>query len=149
MSDQIHTCASCGERRRYVGQLCATCYTRHLTAGTLGQFAFIDRGQEMSGPMPVGAEEVTYRRLDYWTRKGYLRAENPTPGSGYRRTWPRSEHRVARAMARLTAAGLTLDAAHRVARGETQLAPGVHVLLVDDETANSPKRPAVSASATG
>ena len=28
---------------------------------------------------------VTYRKIDFWLRKGYLKIDSPTPGSGYRR----------------------------------------------------------------
>lgn len=29
--------------------------------------------------------QVTYRRIDYWVRRGYLRPANPGPGSGHAR----------------------------------------------------------------
>lgn len=34
-------------------------------------------------------------------------------------------------MARLKEAGLTVEAAHQVARGETRLAPGVFIVITD------------------
>lgn len=59
--------------------------------------------------------EPTYRQLDYWVRRGYL---HPVGGVGHGnpRDWPLSELRVARAMAVLTEAGLTVKAAHDIAR---------------------------------
>lgn len=77
---------------------------------------------------------LTYRQLDHWTRRGWLRASNADCGSGYERHWPESELQVAETMYRLLAAGLTVQAAHDVARGGTELAPGVRV-LVDAEVA--------------
>lgn len=72
---------------------------------------------------------ITYRQLDFWCSKGWLRPDQ-RGGSGYARTFSGDEARVARTMARLVAAGLKPDAAHRVARGEQELAPGI-VVLVD------------------
>lgn len=75
---------------------------------------------------------LTARRLDHWTRLGYLKAdEQASTGTGHRRTWPAVEVEVCRAMVLLVDAGLTLPAAHTVARGEPVLAPGVWVLLPD------------------
>lgn len=79
-------------------------------------------------PSPIPG--ATYRQVDLWTRKQLLRPENATPGSGLARRWPAEEIRVGTAMARLVAAGLTPEAAHRVARGG-QLAPGITVTLTD------------------
>jgi DNA-binding transcriptional MerR regulator len=72
-------------------------------------------------PMPTAWEGVdlggaTYRQLDYWARQGWL---NPTAegfGSGYRRTWPDEEARVARLMVRLIRAGVMPAAAAEYAR---------------------------------
>lgn len=72
---------------------------------------------------------LTSRQLDHWTRAGYLRPENPDCGTGHARRWPYAELKVARVMARLAKAGLTVEAAHRVARGQEELAPGVRVLV--------------------
>jgi hypothetical protein len=79
--------------------------------------------------LPVG---LTYRMLDYWVRQGYIRAPfegGSKGGSGVWRDWPGSELRVAETMARLRAAGLDLEVAAKVARGCSQIAPGVYVLL--------------------
>lgn len=76
---------------------------------------------------------LTYRQVDTWTTNGYLRPTTANPGSGRQRQYPASEVDVARTMARLAAAGLTVKAAHTVARGERTLAPGVVVLVVPEE----------------
>lgn len=75
---------------------------------------------------------LTYRQVDFWTTRGYLRADEASPGCGNNRTWPQSEVRIAELMVRLTDAGLTVEAAHRAARGfgfdgRAELAPGVLV----------------------
>lgn len=71
---------------------------------------------------------ITYRQLDHWVRKGWLRPDVDDVGSGYRRTFPPAELDVARVMGALTAAGMTPRAAERVARGEP-LASGVRVVV--------------------
>ena len=84
----------------------------------------------------VTASGLPYHRLHQWTEKGYLRTTtgHAHPGSGYGRTWPTHEAEVARAMQRLIDAGLTTPAAHLVARGVTDLAPGVQVHVDPTET---------------
>lgn len=72
---------------------------------------------------------ITYRRLDHWTRIGLLKPLHGG-GSGNSRYWTRSELNVARIMGRLTAAGLSLEAAHEVARSgkpRTEIAPGIWI----------------------
>jgi hypothetical protein len=64
---------------------------------------------------------ITYRQLDHWTRLGYLRPVQPhwnirSGGTGYARQWPESELAIAASMGRLIRLGLTVEAAHRVAR---------------------------------
>jgi hypothetical protein len=73
--------------------------------------------------------DATYRQLDYWARRGYLRLTQHKPGPGNAREWPDEEIRVAGVMARLAAAGLPPALAERVARGDSEVAPGVHVLV--------------------
>ena len=73
---------------------------------------------------------ATYRQLGYWARMGYLRV--PSPGIGRPREWPAEELRVARVMARLTAASLLPAMAERVARGEAEIAPGIRVEVLDE-----------------
>lgn len=92
-----------------------------------------DRIVEISRSDPLFGEGLTYRQLDYWTRQGYLRPVNPDPGSGVQRRWPEEELVVARLMRRLIAAGLKVEAAHRVARagGKAELSPGVWAEVTD------------------
>jgi len=59
---------------------------------------------------------VTYRQVDYWTTKRYLRAEAANPGSGVSRDYSKREVRVAEHMASLVKQGLAPAAAARVAR---------------------------------
>jgi hypothetical protein len=81
---------------------------------------------------------VTYRQLDFWTTKGYLRAMTAQPGTGRSREWLLGEERVAATMVRLVDAGLTVQAAAQVARqplgGPVELAPGV-VISVGNQVA--------------
>ena len=78
---------------------------------------------------------ITYRRLDYFARQGLLHHEPlpaGRPGHGFSRRWPRAEAAVARTIGRLTAAGIELEAAARIARaGESraELAPGIWLEL--------------------
>lgn len=78
---------------------------------------------------------LTYRQLDYWCRRGYLKAEGH--GSGTRREWPPTEVAVAGLMAVLTRVGLEVATAAEVARlmveqelGIVDLGEGVHLILV-------------------
>lgn len=96
---------------------------------------------------------ATYRQLDYWVKRGYVQpsevaasgigwsarrpVDRPTsnPGSGRRRMWHPDEAAVAARMVRLLAAGLSVEAAARVARRPDELlelAPGVQVLVTGD-----------------
>ena len=59
---------------------------------------------------------ITYRQLDHWARKGWLRADNPNPGHGHPRRFSATEARVAEHMATLVSYGLTVEAAHFLAR---------------------------------
>jgi hypothetical protein len=94
---------------------------------------------------PTGPfEGLTYRQLDYWTRVGYLRAADPTPGTGQAREWPEMEVVVAALMLRLLQAGLVLAVAARVAReqsydldGHLALRGGIHLDL-DPSPADTP-----------
>jgi hypothetical protein len=51
------------------------------------------------------------------------------PGYGHPRTWPPGELAVAERMARAVRAGLTPYAAHRAARGTTDLGHGVTITI--------------------
>lgn len=90
---------------------------------------------------PADELGVTYRQLDYWTRKGYLLPTMTSGrGSGHRRTWPDEEVWIARTMGRLVAAGIepavAASAARRAQRLETfdgplkvQIAPNLFLEL--------------------
>jgi transposase-like protein len=58
---------------------------------------------------------VSYRQLDYWCRRGYLRPITPG-GSGNPRRWPEAELEVARRMATLVRSGYQAAAAAQLAR---------------------------------
>lgn len=69
---------------------------------------------------PITLHEVrkrglSYRRLDFWATKGWIRPQH-AGGSGHNRVWPEHELRIADLMRRLTAAGLAADVAARAAR---------------------------------
>lgn len=78
-------------------------------------------------------QEPTYRQLDTWVRQGYLHPHNNGQGTGNHRYWPPAERRVADLMARLKNAGLDVPTAHRVARGDRELAPGI-TITIDGES---------------
>jgi hypothetical protein len=63
------------------------------------------------------ASGLSYRRLDYWTRCGYLKAAQDGHGSGYKRLWPDAELGIAVAIMRLVdQAGIELTRAVSIAR---------------------------------
>lgn len=71
---------------------------------------------------------ITYRQLDYWARRGYLRPINGFSGSGRDREWPPAEVTIARRMGRLTAAGISPGQAAVFARDKWprgEIAPGI------------------------
>lgn len=82
----------------------------------------------------------TYRQLDYWTRRGWLAAdERRKAGSGHPRHWSDAELRVAEQIASLRSAGFELPTAARVARqlceeGRAELAPGMVLLATEPGT---------------
>lgn len=67
-------------------------------------------------PLQRQGVRATERQLDYWTRAGYLRPDNPDPGSGTARKFSAEETEVASRMARLVAAGFVPAAAAEYAR---------------------------------
>ncbi len=72
----------------------------------------------------------SYRQIDHWTRRGYLRAEGGT-GQGHTRRWPARERDVAAMMYRLVTARIPPEVAHEIARagGDHELAPGIRVVV--------------------
>jgi DNA-binding transcriptional MerR regulator len=70
---------------------------------------------------------ITYRQLDYWTRKGHLHPLNDV-GTGIAREWTEAELEIARRMGRLTAAGVPVERAATFARNtwpRGEIAPGI------------------------
>ena len=57
----------------------------------------------------------TYRQLDHWTRRGYVPASDPCPGSGIGRVYPLEAIAVAGALAAFVRAGCMPAAAARYA----------------------------------
>jgi hypothetical protein len=106
---------------------------------------------------------ASYRRLDYWTRVGYLHVapapifvapdgwKHPRGGSGYERDWPELEIEVARRMVRYLRAGLTLAVAATAARRRVEQ-PGSIQLDADlwlQDTEPSPAPPCTHESLSG
>lgn len=77
----------------------------------------------------IVAVGLSYRRLDYWSRRGWLKPANPDCGSGSSRVWPAGEVVVAQVMHLLVSAGVAPGAAARAARNGGVLAAGVRVVL--------------------
>jgi DNA-binding transcriptional MerR regulator len=80
----------------------------------------------------ASAAGISYRQLDTWTTRRYLRPDRPAAGTGTVRVWTADEAAVARRMAGLVRAGFTVEAAARLARypaGAVELAPGVTVVI--------------------
>ena len=72
---------------------------------------------------------ISARQADYWTRRGWIVAENAGRGSGRRRQWSEDEVHVARFMARATESGIRPDFAAQAARHDGWLKPGVRLVL--------------------
>jgi hypothetical protein len=72
---------------------------------------------------------ATYRQLDHWCTRKYIRPGNP--GTGTSREWPESEIKVAQLMVRMTAAGIPPRLAVRIARagGNLEIGPGITVVV--------------------
>ena len=127
---RLIVCADCKQENKHQGRgLCGKCYWRRTRNGTLE-----DLPRVVPNASPGHVDEalrvgLTYRQLDYWTARGYLTADDQHPGTGRNRTWNDGELAVAAQMLRLTGAGLTVAAAARVARGDSELAPGIRVLV--------------------
>lgn len=66
---------------------------------------------------------VTYRQLDYWTRCGYVRAEQEEAGPGFPRGWSRGEVEVLALLARLVRCGFSPARASVIARAAVEESP--------------------------
>lgn len=71
----------------------------------------------------VFATGATYRQLDHWINRGWLRVPHRPggTGSGYHRHWTTEELAVAATMARLVKARIPPDVAERIARGHPEV----------------------------
>lgn len=64
---------------------------------------------------------ISFRQLDHWRSKGFVRPQREPRGPGDRVSYAQDEMQVAVSMGRLVAAGLELASAHDAAR---QMASG-------------------------
>lgn len=60
----------------------------------------------LNGAQLAALTGITYRKIDFWTRCGYLQPIANTPGSGYQRVYPASEITVALLTQQLIDGGL-------------------------------------------
>ena len=100
--------------------------------GSLPRLQAVGRRKTMSATALLGSPDaireagITYRQLDYWVRRGFL-APEVVKGN---RAWTPEAIGVARTLGRLTAAGVSLEAAAKVAlSGESrcEIAPGIWI----------------------
>lgn len=77
----------------------------------------------------------TYRQLEYWCRRGWVKPDNPGCGSGQRMTFPPAEALMALSMWRLVTAGLTPYAAHYATKHDGHLGSGVRVVIEPESAA--------------
>ena len=61
--------------------------------------------------------DVSYKRINTWATRGYLKEEPRFKGTGHRRTFRASEVRIAQVMAELVKAGVIPSVASKAARG--------------------------------
>lgn len=59
---------------------------------------------------------ISYRQLDHWTRKGWLVADDGTPGTGNVRHWEFNEFMVALVMRAMGKMGIRAEMAAPIAR---------------------------------
>lgn len=72
---------------------------------------------------------ISYRKLDFWTSRGWLRSTEPHPGTGRQRAWLPGEAEIAEVMHLLTSAGISPQNAHEAARNGGWLSDRVRVLV--------------------
>lgn len=104
---------------------------------------FIKRGLHPDHPEYVSLEEMlctgaTYRKLDYWVRRGYLKPENSGKGSGTWRYWTRRDHQIATALVRLSK---VLVFEHALTVAERYVDEGVTEFEFDYVTITLPHHP--------
>lgn len=66
----------------------------------------------------VRATGITYRRLDYWVRKGLITPETGSGGQnrGKDRVWSERDIQIATLLAKIADSGVTVEVAAKVAR---------------------------------
>jgi hypothetical protein len=77
---------------------------------------------------------VTYRQLNYWVNRGWLRPVQAARSSGVPRRWPLLELEIAKRIERLAAAGVAVDRAAVFARESWpagEIAPGIRIEISD------------------
>jgi DNA-binding transcriptional MerR regulator len=81
--------------------------------------------QRKGPPVPEAFEPlgITYRQLDFWCRRGYLRPVTGGRGSGFPRWYPPEEVEVARCMVALIRDGVRVEVAAKRAREALGVAP--------------------------
>lgn len=145
---KVRRCGECKRDRPHEALgLCSTCYTRKRKAAR--GWVPPEKGPECAHPgctsvpdcdgLAVcsrhihGALGISYRQLDYWIRRGYLRPAVPRGGGpGHSRQWPAEEIQVALRMSVLVAAGLVPERAASFARSgwpAAEIAPGVALAI--------------------
>jgi len=73
---------------------------------------------------------ITFRQLEYWVMKGFVRPVTPTPGSGYVLEFDEAEAAVVVRLGALVRAGFLLRAAAELARspiGDSDLGAGLRL----------------------
>ncbi len=79
---------------------------------------------------------ITYRQLNHWVIRGYLRPDQERRSSGVARSWTAAELEVARRMGRLVRAGLTPERAIVFARDgwpSGEIGPGIRLEVRDGQ----------------
>jgi hypothetical protein len=121
---------------RQAAQMTGRTYHAVAKARTRIRRGIVARPREITSEAVTAAAGISYRQLDHWTRRGYLRpAADTGNGPGHCREWSSTERAVACLMAALVRAGLEPQAAALIARsGRSRftLAPGIMIELHPD-----------------
>lgn len=75
---------------------------------------------------------LSYRRLDYYTRRGFVTPRNPDPGSGGRRAFAFAEAVKVAVIAELVAAGVQVTTAAAIANGAAPARIEIDISSVED-----------------
>jgi DNA-binding transcriptional MerR regulator len=85
--------------------------------------------QQAPAQAAIAAAKVTYRRLDYWSSKGWLQPEG---GVGHARRWSDEELAVAERMGRYVDMGVSPPVAAHAARNDGLTPSGGRLLLPEE-----------------